>query len=175
MRHGDALRRLNRNAKQRAILVKQLCSHLFLHDRVQTTLARAKVLAVTAERILRLAVAPPKPENETRIAASVATPGIAARILGELRSRYAALRPPLVRVWPLGPRPSDKAPVAVVELRGGPHDMQAAFERYAAEARAGVRGHAAKTSRLASAHEARRSRCIDIALATPPLISRPLR
>ena len=55
MRHGKALGKLSRNPLQRKRLLVNLTTHLFEHEVIQTTMARAKELRPIAEKVFILA------------------------------------------------------------------------------------------------------------------------
>ena len=51
MRHGCVLRKLGRDPIKRARLLDGLVTNLFEHERIQTTLARAKELKRFADKV----------------------------------------------------------------------------------------------------------------------------
>lgn len=54
MKHGDKLSQLSRNPMKRAILLKQLTTHLLEHERIHTTITRAKSLRKVMDKIITL-------------------------------------------------------------------------------------------------------------------------
>ena len=88
MRHRRKTVRLQRkDGHRRSLLANQACS-LIEHGRIRTTLAKAKALRPVAEKLITLT----KKED-----------GVHAR------------RMAFCRITKLGPRPSDSAPMAVIE------------------------------------------------------------
>jgi large subunit ribosomal protein L17 len=55
MRHRLAGRNLSRNSAHRRALRKSLCQALFQHDRIRTTLAKAKEIRPMAEKLISIA------------------------------------------------------------------------------------------------------------------------
>jgi large subunit ribosomal protein L17 len=55
MKHGFSLPKLNRTENQRWRMIKQLVTHLFDHERIQTTYTRAMMLRRYAERAISMA------------------------------------------------------------------------------------------------------------------------
>jgi large subunit ribosomal protein L17 len=56
MRHGKSFRKFDRNASHRRAMFRNLAGNLFLHERIQTTDAKAKELRRIAERLLTKAL-----------------------------------------------------------------------------------------------------------------------
>jgi len=52
MRHGNALRQLSRDQAHRKSLLKNLTGSLFLHERITTTVAKAKELRKVADKVI---------------------------------------------------------------------------------------------------------------------------
>lgn len=55
MKHGFRLPKLSRDPLRRWRMMRQLVTHLFEHERIHTTLARAKLLRRYAERTISMA------------------------------------------------------------------------------------------------------------------------
>ena len=54
MRHLNGYRKLGRDSAHRKALLRNLCTSLILHERVETTLAKAKELRPFAETVITL-------------------------------------------------------------------------------------------------------------------------
>ncbi|MBF0424677.1 MAG: 50S ribosomal protein L17 [Magnetococcales bacterium] len=54
MRHRKGVRKLNRDSGHRSALIANMLGSLFLHERIETTDARAKVLKRYADRMITL-------------------------------------------------------------------------------------------------------------------------
>lgn len=115
MRHRVAGRRLGRPSDQRKALYRGLVRDLLIHERIQTTTAKAKEARGLAEKFItygkkgtlhhrRLALAF-LPDEE-----------VVAKVFDQLSQRYADRPGGYTRVLKLGPRESDGAPMAILEL-----------------------------------------------------------
>src|SRR5258706_11751533 len=56
MRHGNAGRKFDRNTSHRRAMFRNLVANLVLHERIETTDAKAKELRRVAERLLTKAI-----------------------------------------------------------------------------------------------------------------------
>lgn len=127
MRHRFPTHKLNRNPEKRAKLLTNLRTFLFEHDRIQTTLARAKALLEDVPKVLSIC----KTGGLGSVTKLVTKPVVAERIMDLVNDRYKNKNPKsCVKLWRAGLRKSDKAPIAIIELPGGMFDMKTAFERY---------------------------------------------
>ena len=54
MRHGKVLGKLNRNTSHRRALLRNLATALVLHDKIETTLPRAKELKRLADKLVTI-------------------------------------------------------------------------------------------------------------------------
>ena len=54
MRHRKAHRKLNRTSSHRAMMLRNMVTEFFRHERIETTLAKAKELRPFAERLITL-------------------------------------------------------------------------------------------------------------------------
>ena len=134
MRHGCAFRKLSRNPVKRERLLRNLATHLFEHERIETTLTRAKELRRHAERLITLA------RRGTEHALGVLRERlnketVVQKLVGPLAKRYAHRPGGYTRLWRAGLRRGDKAPLGIIELVGNPFDMRVAFSRMAAESK----------------------------------------
>src|SRR5690349_9224167 len=114
MRHQKKTVKLGRTAEHRkALLANQVCS-LIEHQRIKTTLAKAKAVRPYAERMVtlgkrgdlharRLAFAFLRQKNAVR------------KLFAEIAPRSATRQGGYVRIIKLGPRLSDAAPMAFIE------------------------------------------------------------
>jgi large subunit ribosomal protein L17 len=146
MRHRNAGRKFDRNTSSRRAMLRNLVANLILHERIETTDAKAKELRRVAERLIskarRLgtaaytANAELSPENRARrLAASrligayiprfgvrVDKEGTSTRIdlvekvLVDLARRYAERPGGYTRIVKFGPRRGDNAPISLIEL-----------------------------------------------------------
>ena len=146
MRHKVAHRKLGRTSEHRAALLRNLCTSLIVHERLKTTLEKAKELRPFAERAITLgrrALAADSPEaalHARRLASAYFYAGNANRIpdggykrpraprtagvqaldklFGEVATRFAERPGGYTRILKLGARKGDGAEMALIELVG---------------------------------------------------------
>lgn len=157
MRHLVAHRKLGRTSAHRKALLRNLCTSLVLHERIETTLPKAKELRPFVERVITLgrraraardAGQSDAAVHATRQAAEFffagnanydskqhdqqaeRTAGVAAlqKITGELAERFATRPGGYTRIYKLGPRKGDGAEKALIEFIGS-EDKQAVKDK----------------------------------------------
>ncbi|MFQ5575871.1 MAG: 50S ribosomal protein L17 [Anaerolineae bacterium] len=115
MRHRVAGRKLNRNTAQRKALLRGLATELFRHGKIQTTEAKAKSLRPVAEKLITLAKRGDL--HARRLAAGrLYDPAILQKLFDELADLYQDRPGGYTRIYKLGPRKGDAAPMALIEL-----------------------------------------------------------
>ena len=124
MRHGDVFSKLNRNPADRMKLLKTLSSHLFEHERIQTTLPRAKELSRYAEKTITLARRAVTESTRLKVFERVMRPESGTKLLTVLKERYTARPGGYTRVFRAGRREGDNAPMAVIELVDNPNELK---------------------------------------------------
>jgi large subunit ribosomal protein L17 len=146
MRHRVAHRKLGRKTEHRMALLRNLCTSLIVHERLITTLPKAKELRPFAERVITLgkrALASDAPEaalHARRLAAGYfyagntnripdggykrpqadRTAGVHAleKLFDEVAARFADRPGGYTRILKLGARKGDGAEMALIELVG---------------------------------------------------------
>jgi large subunit ribosomal protein L17 len=134
MRHRVAGKKLNRSGGNRKALRRTLVTALFHHERVETTEAKAKAIRGQAEKLITLAkrglVAgeqdPARGIHARRLAAGrldrwVTEPDgtvvdILEKLFGDIAPRYMDRPGGYTRIYKLGPRKGDAAPMVLLEL-----------------------------------------------------------
>jgi large subunit ribosomal protein L17 len=114
MRHTKKTIKLGRKAEHRNLLLaNQICS-LIEHERIKTTLAKAKAVRPLAERMVTLGKR--GDIHARRLAFAVLRQKEAVRkLFAEVAPRAGARQGGYVRIIKLGPRLSDSAPMAFLE------------------------------------------------------------
>lgn len=129
MRHGDVFSKLNRNPQDRMRLLKTLSSHLFQHEKIQTTLPRAKELARYAEKTITIAKRAQSDESRLKVFERVVLPDTGTKVLTVLKERYQSRPGGYTRVFRAGLREGDKAPMAIIELVDRPNELKEYLDR----------------------------------------------
>jgi large subunit ribosomal protein L17 len=148
MRHKNSGRKFDRNTSSRRAMLRNLTANLILHEKIETTDAKAKELRRVAERLItkarRLgavaytAQAELSPADRARrlnasrtIAAYIPRFGVRVetggatnrvdlveKVLLDLARRYATRPGGYTRIVKFGPRRGDNAPISLIELVG---------------------------------------------------------
>ena len=134
MRHRVAGKKLNRSSGNRKALRRSLVTALFHHERVETTEAKAKAIRGQAEKLITLAKRglaaeeqdPARGIHARRLAAGrldrwVTEPDgtvvdILEKLFGDIAPRYVDRPGGYTRIYKLGPRKGDAAPMVLLEL-----------------------------------------------------------
>lgn len=113
--HRIAGRKLSRYKDQRISLLRGLTSQLIEHERITTTLAKAKETRVVAEKLITHGKKGTL--HHRRLALSqVPDKGMVKKVFDELAPKYAERPGGYTRITKLGPRQGDGAQMAVIEL-----------------------------------------------------------
>ena len=115
MRHRVAGRKFNRDSAQRKALLRGLATELFRHGKIQTTEAKAKSLRPVAEKLITLAKRGDL-HARRQAAARLYDPAVLQKLFGEIAEQYQNRKGGYTRVYKLGPRQGDAAPMALIEL-----------------------------------------------------------
>ena len=115
MRHKVAGRRLSRSTSHRLALYRNLVKDLLRHERIQTTVAKAKEASGLADKIITHGKKGTLSHRRMALA-FVNDKDVIEKVFGELSERYADRSGGYTRVLKLGPRQGDGAPMAILEL-----------------------------------------------------------
>lgn len=134
MRHHVAGKKLSRSTGHRRALRRNLVTALLQHGRIETTEAKAKAIRGQAEKLITLAKQglaaeqedPSRGVHARRVAAGrlnrwVTEPDgtrtdILDKLFKDIAPRYADRAGGYTRVYKLGPRKGDAAPMVLLEL-----------------------------------------------------------
>jgi large subunit ribosomal protein L17 len=117
MRHRKSGRHLSRTSKHRETMFKNMAVSLFNHERIKTTLAKAKELRMFAEPLITLA----KKDNvaNRRLAFDrLRDKTSVGKLFSDLGPRYKDRSGGYLRILKCEFRNGDQAPMAIVELIG---------------------------------------------------------
>ena len=119
MRHRNSGRKLNRNSSHRKAMFRNMTISLVEHEKIKTTLPKAKELRGFAEPLITLA----KKDNlsNRRLAFDrIRSKSAVGKLFGELGPRYQTRPGGYIRILKCGFRSGDNAPMAIVELLDRP-------------------------------------------------------
>ena len=94
--------------------MKSLASSLFLKNKINLTLAKAKELSIFAEKTITRAKAGDL--QARKFLAGVFAPKIAEKVMKEIAPAYKERKGGYTRIIKLGPRKSDGTKIAQIEL-----------------------------------------------------------
>ncbi len=117
MRHRVAKTRLSRSTSHRQAMMRNLVTSLVEHERVETTLAKAKQLRGLADRMVTLGKEGSL-HARRRALAVLRTKDSVSKIFSELATRFRDRAGGYTRILKLGFRNGDNAPMAIVEYLG---------------------------------------------------------
>ena len=117
MRHKYNFRQLGRNPKHRKSLMKTMCTQLIMHERIFTTLAKAKELRPYMEKLVHKAKRLGS-EDHLYLRKNLTTNAAIKKIKEEIAPRFRKLPAGFTRVQNMGIRQTDKAHVGMIEIMG---------------------------------------------------------
>ena len=108
-------RKLSRYKDQRTALLRGLVSELIRHERITTTLAKAKETRVVAEKLITHGKK--GTVHHRRLAlAQLPDKSVVKKVFDDVASRYEDRNGGYTRILKLGPRQGDGANMAMIEL-----------------------------------------------------------
>ncbi|HEB76779.1 MAG TPA: 50S ribosomal protein L17 [Nitrospirae bacterium] len=115
MRHRVRKKNFGRNTNQRKALFRNLMVDLFMHERIETTVTKAKVVKSLAEKVVTLGK---KGDLHSKRMALSYVPNRAAiaKLFGEIAPRFSKRNGGYLRVVKTRTRLKDQAPLAVLEF-----------------------------------------------------------
>ncbi|HPR35080.1 MAG TPA: 50S ribosomal protein L17 [Anaerolineaceae bacterium] len=124
MRHQVKGYRLNRSMGHRTSMRKTMIKQLFEHEKIQTTLAKAKSIQPDAEKLITLARNAQKGDDILKVNArrqAAATLGnnsneIVKKLFDDIAPRFSTRKGGYTRLLKLGPRLGDNAEMVLLEL-----------------------------------------------------------
>lgn len=115
MRHGHGLRKLNRTSSHRLAMLRNMTNSLLRHERISTTLPKAKELRRVVEPMITLGK---KPSLANRRLAfdRLRDREMVSKLFDEIGPRFSKRNGGYLRILKSGFRKGDNAPMALVTL-----------------------------------------------------------
>ncbi len=107
-------RKFGRESAQRKALLKSLATALIMNGRIKTTEAKAKSLRPEFEKLITKAKK--NTVHSKRLVNSVLNKKVAKKLFSEIAPRHASRHGGYTRIIKLGPRKSDGAKMAYIEI-----------------------------------------------------------
>lgn len=135
MEHKVGNRKLQRTTSHRLAMLKNMVTSLLQHERITTTVPKAKEARKMAEKVITLGKKGGL--HNVRLAQRlVKDREVLKKVFGELKTRYASRKGGYTRLMRGGFRRGDAADVAILELVDRPEAAPAAAEKPAEEKKA---------------------------------------
>ena len=115
MRHRNQHRKLGRTSAHRKALFRNQLTALFTHDRIVTTLAKAKELRPLAERMVTLARTGSLPARR-KVITMVPDKEVVRRLFDDIAPRFMDRPGGYTRIMRVGRRRGDGAELAIIEF-----------------------------------------------------------
>ncbi|MFV2071414.1 MAG: 50S ribosomal protein L17 [Thermoanaerobaculales bacterium] len=115
MRHRNQHRKLGRTSAHRKALFRNQLTALFTHDRIVTTLAKAKELRPVAERMVTLARTGTLPARR-KVVTMVPDKQVVRRLFDDIAPRFMDRPGGYTRIMRVGRRRGDGAELAIIEF-----------------------------------------------------------
>ena len=134
MRHRNAHRKLGRVSEHRTALLRNQAQALLAHERIETTVPKAKELRPFVERLITIAkrgvrAADPKGQSLSArrlVMRDLLNEDVVTKLFDELAPRFMERPGGYTRILKLGHRRGDAAEVAQIELIGSEYDPKKA-------------------------------------------------
>jgi large subunit ribosomal protein L17 len=155
MRHRNAHRKLGRVSEHRTALLRNQAEALLAHEKIETTVPKAKELRPYVERLITIAKRGVKANDPKGVSLSarrlvmrdVLNETVVTKLFDELAPRFMDRPGGYTRILKLGHRRGDAAEVAQIELIGSEFDPKKAEEEKKAAAAAAEAGDAPKQAK----------------------------
>ncbi|MGE4577930.1 MAG: 50S ribosomal protein L17 [Desulfuromonadales bacterium] len=115
MRHNKSGRRLGRNSSHRSAMMRNMVTSLIMHEKITTTDARAKELRKIAEKMITLGKRGDLHARRQALAVMRERKAV-AKLFDMVAPRYKDRAGGYTRIFKVGSRLGDNAPMAIVEL-----------------------------------------------------------
>jgi large subunit ribosomal protein L17 len=135
MRHGFALRKLNRTHEHRKAMFANMAGALIRHEQITTTLPKAKELKSVVDKLITLGKKGGL-ANRRLAASQLKEDELVQKLFSVLGDRYKDRAGGYTRVLKAGFRHGDNAPLAVIELVDRDPEAKGAVDRARLEAEA---------------------------------------
>ena len=126
MRHKRKTVKLGRSQAHRDALIANQAVSLIEHNRIKTTLAKAKAVRPFAEKLVTIAKKKTLHARRTALAILRHNEDAVTKLFAEVAERSATRQGGYTRIIKLGQRKSDAAPMAFLEWVDGPEIVEVA-------------------------------------------------
>ena len=115
MNHKVATRHFGRTANQRKALLRGLVSSLFEHQRIETTLAKAKAIKSIAEELVTFGKRGDL-HAKRMVLSYIPNRTVVSKLFSDIAPRFADKNGGYLRIVQTRQRVNDRAPMAIIEF-----------------------------------------------------------
>lgn len=115
MRHGKAHRKLGRTTSHRTAMLRNMVTSLLEHERIVTTVPKAKEARIVAEKMITLAKRGDLHARRQALS-YIRSKDIVAKLFDEIKEQYSDRQGGYTRIIRTGARTGDAASMAILEL-----------------------------------------------------------
>jgi large subunit ribosomal protein L17 len=115
MRHRVAGKKFNRNASHRKALMRNLVTELLRHGKIRTTLPKAKALRSPVEKMITLGKRGDLHARRQALS-YIQSKDVVHELFDTIAAKYVERKGGYTRIFKLGQRHGDAAPMALIEL-----------------------------------------------------------
>jgi large subunit ribosomal protein L17 len=116
MRHNHSYRKLGRTSEHRRALFRNQLRSLIAHERIITTLPKAKELRPIAEKVVTLGRQADSVHARRLVNRLITDRDLIKRLFDEIGPRFVSRQGGYTRIVKLGPRAGDGAELAILEF-----------------------------------------------------------
>lgn len=117
MRHRKSGRKLGRTTPHRSAMLRNMVTSLFEHERIVTTVPKAKEARRVADKMITLAKRGDLHARRQALS-YIRSKDIVAKLFDEIQEQYSDRQGGYTRIIRTGTRHGDAAPMAILELVG---------------------------------------------------------
>jgi large subunit ribosomal protein L17 len=115
MRHRKTGRKLNRTTSHRLMMLRNMVTSFFEHERIETTEAKAKEIRGLAERLITLGKRGDLHARRQALRV-INSKQVAHKLFTDIAPRFAGRNGGYTHIFKTRNRPGDRAPLAIIEL-----------------------------------------------------------
>ncbi len=115
MRHAKKSKRIGSSTSHRSAILRNIAIELFKHERVKTTELRAKEVRSIVDKVITLAKKDDL-HSRRKIRSIIDDKEIMVKLFSEMVERYNDRDGGYTRIYKIGPRQGDNAPLVLIEL-----------------------------------------------------------
>lgn len=115
MRHRTKTLKLGRKSQHRDAMLANMAGSLILHNRIKTTLPKAKALRPIVEKLVTLGKKGGLHQRRLALARLLGNEDVVSKLFREIAPRFKERAGGYTRILKMGPRRSDAASMALIE------------------------------------------------------------